>query len=167
MRKLIGGREHSVPRAVQAREGESGMDGWKNNFVEKLTSVQSQFSKSFEQLMEVHAGKAFEELSSFLRDNGFRCSVPQREQGRRSFKFELAENAYFLALFRFHGIGEFELRAELFAPGSEPQMKKSIVRMDDVDAAWFEKTFRDGLDWFVERLSGKPAPKPREEFVEV
>jgi hypothetical protein len=130
------------------------VDGWKRNFVDKLGKAQAQCTKRFEEALNSCVAPVFEELSGFLRDNGFRVSTPLQEPGRRSFKFELAENAYLLLLFRFTAIGEFELRSEMFVPGCEPQLKKSIGRIGDVEQQWTQEQFRTGLDRFVDLLGG-------------
>lgn len=130
------------------------MDGWKRNFIDKLGKAQAQCTKKFEEALETAIGPVFEETATFLRDNGFKVSSPLHESGRRSYKFELAENAYLLLILRFTSVGEFELRSEMFVPGSEPQLKKSIGRIADIDTTWAQEQFRAGLDKFVDLLAG-------------
>lgn len=123
--------------------------------------------KQFEVTMKEAIEPSVEELTAFLRDNGFRVSSPLQEQGRRSYKFELAENAYLLTIFRFAGVGEFELRTEIFVPGNEPVLNKMMFRVADVDEAWTQRQFREGLESFVELLSGEAAPVQIEELAAV
>lgn len=129
------------------------MDAWKRKFIDKLNEAQKRSAGQFEQTLDKNVVPVFEDLADFVRTNGFEASSPLREEGRRSFKFELAENAYLLQLFRFSSFGEFELRTEIFAPGSEPVLEKSIGRLGDVTLAWSEEQFQHGLDRFVEMLA--------------
>lgn len=142
------------------------MDAWKRSFLDKLHTAQAKCVKQFEAALRDHVEPVIDELSGFLRDNGFRVSSPLQEQGRRSFKFELAENAYLLTIYRFTGVGEFELRCELFVPGKEPVLQKSVVRVPDVTEAWAQKQFREGLDSFVALLTGD-VEEPADELVAV
>lgn len=131
------------------------VDKWQSGFLEKLNKAQGSCAKRFEETIDKHVAPAFDDLSLFVRDNGFRVSTPLKESGRRSFKFELAENAYFLLIFRFTGIGEFEARSETFVPGHEPILRKFMGRVADIDETWSRKQFQSGLDGFVDLLSGE------------
>lgn len=128
------------------------MDSWKKNFVEKLGKAQVQCTRRFEDAIEAHVRPTFDDMATFLRDNGFKASSPLVEDGRRSYKFELAENAYVLLLLRFTSVGEFELRSEAFVPGREPELKKAIGRVMDIDGSWARDQFRAALDRFVDLL---------------
>lgn len=128
---------------------------WKKSFLDKLGQAQSQWIRRFEDSLESAVTPVFDELKTFLAENGFHTSAPLRELGRRSYKFELAENAYLLTIFRSLGVGEFEVRFETFVPGSQPVFRKSVVRITDVDAAWARGQFQSGLDAFVELLAGE------------
>lgn len=144
------------------------MEQWKRTFVEKLGKAKGQWVKQFEERMDAFVTPAFEDLSSFVREHGFQVSTPLQDEGRRSFKFELAENAYLLVIFRSTGVGEFELRVECFVPGREPNLHKSIGRLVDVDRAWASRRFESGLDKFVELLGGSNAERAAtEEMVAV
>lgn len=143
------------------------MDNWKSSFLEKLHEAQSKCARQFEGALDRWIVPAFDDLSDFLRDNAFEVSTPLNEEGRRSFKAELAENAYVLLIFRFAGVGEFELRTEIFAPGVDPVMDKETGRVTDIDADWAEKRFQNGLDRFVELLGGQQAQTPAEELAVV
>ena len=139
------------------------MDSWKRSFVDKLNQAQAHCARRFDDAMEKSVLGAYEDMTPFLRDNGFKVGMPLREQGRRSFKFELAENAYLLMIMRFTSVGEFEVRTETFVPGCDPILRKSVARIADVSEAWTEQQFRGGLDSFVEMLSGaRPAPVEEE-----
>jgi hypothetical protein len=131
------------------------MDGWKKQFMEKLGKAQQTCAKRFEDALDQAVKPAFEDLSQFLRDNGFKVSQPLTEKGRRSFKFELAENAYLLVLVRFGGLGELELRSEAFIPGDKPMMRRFVGGLNEVNPAWAEKQFRTALDQFIDLLAGK------------
>lgn len=130
------------------------MDSWKKQFAERLGKVQSVSMKRFDDMLEDVIGPAFDDLALFLGDNGLRTSRPLREQGRGSFKFELAENAYLLVIFKLQNLSDFEYRTEIFAPGAEPQTKKVIARLTDPDMDWAAKQFREGLDQFIDLLTG-------------
>ncbi len=143
------------------------MDSWKRSFLDKLHDAQAQCSKQFESALDKVVTPVFDDLSTFLHDNGFKVSTPLNEEGRRSFKAELAENAYVLMIFRFSGVGEFELRSEMFVPGNEPILEKSVGRVGDLDKNWARKQFQDGLDRFVELLAGRKIEEPSEELAAV
>jgi hypothetical protein len=134
------------------------MDDWKRGFSERLRNVQSRWVKQFEDTLDNDFVPAFDDLAGFLRNHGFTASMPLREEGRRSFKFELAENAYLLLIVRAIGIGDFELRTESFAPGCEPRLNKATERVADVNAEWARRRFQQTLDEFVEHLSGAQVP---------
>ena len=143
------------------------MDTWKRSFLKKLHEAQSRCARQFEDTLDRAIVPVFESLASFLSDNGFRVSTPLNEQGRRSFKYELAENAYLLMIFRFSGVAEFELRSEVFVPGSEPVLEKSVGRVADIDRDWALEQFHARLDRFVTLLAGRKVEEPREELAAV
>ena len=143
------------------------MEEWKKTFVEKLHTAQEKCAQQFEKTLERAVLPVFEQMRSFLRDNDFDVSTPMSERGRRSFKFELAENAYLLVIFRFTGVDEFELRNETFVPGREPILEKFSGRVADIDRDWTENLFEAGLDRFVERLGEAGAEKREESLVGV
>lgn len=127
---------------------------WKKSFLDKLGQAQQRCALRFEEAIDTHIVSVFDEVAAFVREHGFRTSMPLHESGRRSFKFELVENAYMLLIFRFVNVGEFELRSELFVPGCEPILRKAVGRVADIDAAWAQRQFRGGLDQFVDLLAG-------------
>lgn len=129
------------------------MDQWKQSFLQKLNKAQTQYQQRFEAALEGPVQTALNEIGPFLCDNGFRTSTPLREPGRRSIKFELSENAYTLLLFRFSGVGEYELRTESFAPGQDPQLARSVGRVCDIDRKWALQRFQKSLDQFVDLLN--------------
>ena len=134
------------------------MDGWKKQFIDKLGKAQQSCAQRFEDALDQAFSPLFDDLSTFLRDNGFKVSQPLRENGRRSYKFELAENAYLLVLVRFGGLGDFELRSETFVPGNKPLLRKFVGGMKDLSTPWAEKQFRTALDSFIDQLSGNHSP---------
>lgn len=127
---------------------------WKKSFLDKLGQAQNRCAQRFEESIDAHVVSAFDEIAAFVREHGFRTSMPLHESGRRSFKFELVENAYMLLIFRFMNVGEFELRSELFVPGAEPILRKAVGRVADIDDAWAHRQFRGALDQFVDLLAG-------------
>ena len=142
------------------------MDQWKQTFLNKLTQAQSQWVERFEEALNTHFAPVFEDYRQFLADNGFRMSVPMREPGRRSFKFELSENAYLLMILRSTGVGELELRCESFVPGCDPAQSRVITTVSQVTAEWATERVRAALESFVDLLS-EAAPAPVEELVGV
>ncbi len=126
---------------------------WKQSFVEKLSDAQSSWSRKFDGVFEASFQPAFDELRPFLSDNGFSVSVPLREVGRRSYKFQLAENAYLLVILRSLLVGDFEVRCESFVPGAEPILKKSLARLADVNEKWAAGLLQEALDEFVMLLA--------------
>ena len=142
------------------------MEQWKRSFLDKLSKAQSQWVKKFDDTLERSFAPAFDDLQEFLASNGFKLSSPLRENGRRSFKFELAENAYLLLIFRATGVGELELRSETFAPGAEPLLTKVVVRVGDVNESWAREQLQSALETFVDLLVDQAA-EPSEKFVAV
>lgn len=143
------------------------MDSWKESFLEKLHDAQASCAKQFEEALDRAVAPAFDELTPFLRDNGFTVSTPLSEPGRRSFKCELAENAYVLLIFRFYGVGDFELRSETFVPGAQPVLEKSTGCVADIDEQWSREQLRSGLTRFVDLLADKTVAEPSEELTAV
>lgn len=130
------------------------MESWKESFAQRLQNVQSTWTKQFERALDDCVVPEFEELATFVRQHNFTTAMPLHEEGKRSFKFELAENAYLLMIFRSTGIGEFELRAEAFAPGQEPGLSKASERLAEVDREWARQQFQNALDGFINHLNG-------------
>ncbi|MGD8450842.1 MAG: hypothetical protein PVJ57_03395 [Phycisphaerae bacterium] len=146
------------------------MDGWRESFLDKLNRAQMHWVRQFEEALDKHFVPVFTEFKSFLVDNGFRLSMPLNEQGRRSFKFELAENAYLLLIFRSAGVGEFELRSESFVPGCEPVLSKVVARVADLERTWVTERLQAALGGFVDSLAGvepPTVPDPIEDVVTV
>lgn len=156
-------------RRAPGDDGGSEVDNWKRSFLDKLNQAQGQCAQRFEDALEKQVVPAFDELCAFVRDHAFKVSTPLQERGRRSFKFELAENAYLLVIFRFSSVGEFELRSETFVPGADPALRRSAGRVADITEKWAGDQFRLGLDGLVELLAGqKPlAAAPQEELLAV
>lgn len=137
-------------------------DNWKRTFREKLQGALSRCARQFEEALDRAVVPVFDDLAGFLRDNGFDVSTPLSEPGRRSFKCELAENAYVLLIFRFSTVGEFELHTETFVPGAEPILEKSAGRLADIDEDWTRDQLQAGLDRFIDLLAEKTAAEPSE-----
>ncbi len=143
------------------------MDNWKSSFLEKLHRAQEQCARKFSDAIDQAVAPVFDDLAEFLRDNGFEASTPLKEAGHRSFKMELAENAYVLMIFRFTGVGEFEMRTETFVPGAEPILDKSPCRVVDIDRDWAQRRFQDALDRFVDLLAGQKVASEADQLVAV
>lgn len=142
--------------------GPSALEQWKRSFAERLGNVQAQWVGRFRETLDTVVGPVFDDLAVFLRSNGFAATAPLREDGRRSFKFELAEDAYVLLLFKSTGVGEFELSTETFAPGCEPRVTRRKERLGQVSAAWTQREFQTTLNAFLDLLGGGRAPAEAE-----
>jgi len=141
------------------------MDEWKKSFVEKLSQVQSRWATQFDEALDEAAAPVFSELSAFLRENGFVTTMPMHEKGRHSYKFELAEDAYVLLIFRSRAVGEFELSREIFVLGLEPQVRRSTERLSSLNEKWVRREFQSALTTFVELLAQVQAPIEQEVVV--
>ncbi len=133
---------------------------WKERFLERLNRAQQRCTSRFEVRLDESVEPVFGEFESFLSANGFAARRPLRESGRRSYKFELAENAYVLFIFRFQGVGEFELRSEIFAPGCAPKLESIRASITDLDPGWIRDRFQAALDEFVDLLADENAAQP-------
>jgi hypothetical protein len=138
------------------------MDAWKKSFAERLGHVRSGWAAQLDQALEEHAVPVFNDLAEFLRDNGVVGSMPLREKGRRSFKFELAEDAYVLLIFRSTAVGEFELSREVFILGAEPKVRKTTERLANLNQDWARQEFQAALDSFIGLLEPASAPAEAE-----
>ena len=130
------------------------MDTWKQTFLGKLNKAQAEWMRAFEEALDEHFVPVYDEYREFLGHNGFTMSTPLREAGRRSYKFELGENAYVLMVFRARGVGELELSWEGFAPGCDPVQHRVVTRVADVDESWGRQQLQQALDEFVGLLNG-------------
>ncbi len=139
------------------------MDQWKQQFAAKLSEVQSHWMTQFDGTLDESVNPVFDELGEFLRDNGFATAIPMQQPGRRSFKFELAEDAYLLMIFRATGLGGVELSIESAVPGVAPEPTRLNERLADINADWAEETFRSALNDFVDQL-GESAAVVEEEL---
>jgi hypothetical protein len=135
------------------------MKEWKQSFAEKLSRVQSQWGARLDDALDHNVQPVYEDLADFVRKHGFSTSVPLHEVGRRSFKFELAEDAYVLLIFKTSGMGDFELSCETFVLGTEPKARKVVERLGRLTEAWARQEFQATLNAFVELLGGAPAPQ--------
>jgi hypothetical protein len=140
-------------------------DNWKRTFREKLQGALSRCAKQFEEALDRAVVPVFDDLAGFLRDNGFDVSTPLSEPGRRSFKCQLAENAYVLLIFRFATVGEFELHAETFVPGAEPILERSAGRLADIDEDWTRGQLQARLDRFIDLLAENTAAETSEALI--
>lgn len=154
-----------APPIVRGRGEDMHMDDWKRAFSDKLTQAQTQWNRRFEETLDTVIVPVYEEFASFLRTNGFHVSAPMRQDGRRSYKFELAENAYLLMIFRATAIGEFEVRSECFVPGGEPTLAKTHCRVAEISETNVRQHFQAALDSFVEHLAGGKQVQQLEQMV--
>lgn len=132
------------------------MEDWKRRFAERLSEVQLRWATQFDEAVDNAVVPVFNEMTAFLRDNGVQTAIPLHDKGRRSFKFELAEDAYLLLIFRARAVGEFELSREVFVLGCEPQVRRSTERVSSLTEKWVRKEFQSALDAFVEQLDEAP-----------
>lgn len=130
------------------------MDDWQKSFTEKLSRVQSRWVTQFDEALDAAVVPVFNGLADFLRHNGIATRVPLRESGRRSLKFELAEDAYLLMIFRATGFGEFELSCESFAPDGRSDASRVTERVSHLNDQWIRRVIQGALDAFVDLLAG-------------
>lgn len=134
---------------------------WQSGFLKRLEDLRGDWVKRFESTIAECMEPAFDELSAFVSKHGFRGSAPLRQSDRRSFKFELAENAYVLVTFRHEGIDDMVAMCEYFVPGSQPGSYETRVACGDVNREWACLQFQDALDAFVSAFStARRAEKP-------
>lgn len=138
------------------------MDQWKQTFSKRLSDVQARWAVQFDETLDNSVNPVFHELADFLQQNGFAASLPMQEPGHRSFKFELAEDAYLLVIFRSRAVGEFELSRQSFALGSETKLRKTTERLATVTEDWARREFQGALDAFLELLGGPQVPSEEE-----
>ncbi len=141
------------------------MDAWKRSFSEKLAQAQARWAARLDEALDSAVTPVFGELHEFLQNNGITAATPLREKGRRSYKFELSEDAYVLLLFRGRGVGEFELTRETFVLGQRPNVQKLTERLTVLTPEWVQQEFQTALDDFVDRLVEReeaPAETPLE-----
>ena len=138
------------------------MEQWKQTFVKKLGDVQARWAAQFDDALDSAVNPVFHELAEFLQQNNFTAAMPMQEAGRRSFKFELAEDAYLLLIFRSRAVGEFEFTRQSFVLGNEPKVRKTTERISSVNEDWARNEFQVALDAFIERLGGAAVPTEEE-----
>jgi hypothetical protein len=143
------------------------VDSWKSSFLKKLHEVQFRCAQQFEDVLDRMVVPVFDDLAAFLAENHFKVATPLTEPSRRSFKFELSENAYLLVIFRFTGVDEFELRSETFVPSGEPVLERLTGRTSEMRKDWAQKLFQAGLDRFIELLSNQESETPSEALAAV
>lgn len=122
---------------------------WQNGFLKRLEELRGDWVKNFEGAISASVEPAFEEVSAFVSKHGFRGVAPLRQSDRRSFKFELAENAYVLVTFRHEGIDDLLATCEYFVPGAQPGCYETRVACADVNREWAVLQFQDALDALV------------------
>ena len=105
---------------INGRTDMSGNNQWRDGFVHKLDGLRSRWVGDFKSRVSSEVVPAFDEISSFVAEHGFRASSPVVQPDRQSFKFEMAENAFVLLTLSHESIGDVLLRCEYFAPGAQP-----------------------------------------------
>ncbi len=139
------------------------MDDWKRTFAEKLGQAQARWAGRLDEVLDNTITPVFKDLDEFLQTNGMSSSMPLHEPGRRSYKFELAEDAYVLLLICSRGMGEVEVTRETFVLGQRPVIRKTGERVGALTAEWAEHEFTTALDGFVEQLANAtPSEAPAE-----
>jgi hypothetical protein len=138
------------------------MDQWKQTFAKRLSDVQARWAVQFDDTLDNSVNTVFHELADFLLEYGITAAIPMQEPGRRSFKFELAEDAYLLVIFRSRAVDEFELSRQSFALGSETKLRKSTERLSTVTKELSRREFQAALDAFIELLGGPQVPTEEE-----
>jgi len=138
------------------------MDQWRQTFAKRLSDVQARWAVQFDETLDNSVQPAFNDLADFLQGKGFLAALPMQEPGHRSFKFELAEDAYLLLIFRARAVDEFELSRQSFALGRETKLRKSTERLTTVTEEWARREFQSALDGFLELLGAPQVPTEEE-----
>ncbi len=128
------------------------MEAWKRTFSEKLGQAQARWAARLDEALDAAVTPVIDELHEFLTNSGIAVSQPLHEPGRRSYKFELAEDAYVLLLFRGRGVGEFEFTRETFALGQRPKVRTTTERISSISPSWAQQELQAALDEFVNGL---------------
>lgn len=131
----------------------SDMSKWQNSFARSMDNVRVHWVKRFDESVSQRVGPAFEEISAFVSKHGFRPSTPMKQGDRRSYKFELNENAYALLTFRHEGLDDMHMSCEYFVPGGDPGTYETRVSCADVTREWAGAQFQEALDSLVSALS--------------
>ncbi len=131
---------------------------WRESFARRVDGLRSQWVKKFEQKLADVVAPAFGEISSFVNEHGFKSTSPLVQSDRRSFKFEMAENAYALVTFMHGSVEEAVVKCEYFAPGADPGEYEVRAPVADVNKSWATERFQEALDTFLEAMdrSGEP-----------
>jgi hypothetical protein len=131
---------------------------WRESFARRVEGLRSQWVKKFEQKLADVVAPAFGEISAFVGEHGFKTTSPLIQSDRRSFKFEMAENAYVLVTVMHGSIEEAVVKCEYFAPGADPGEFEVRAALGEVTKAWASERFQEALDTFVEAVdrSGEP-----------
>ena len=127
----------------------SGSNQWRQTFANRLDGLRSQWVDDFKRRLDSEVEPAFDELAGFVREHGFQTSSPLNQPERRSFKFELNENAFVLLTLSHESMGDVSLRCEYFAPGAQPGDLVHRAPLQDVDRDWATSRFQEALDAFV------------------
>lgn len=136
----------------------AGKNDWRQSFTRKLEGLRSQWIKNFEEHMRDDVGPAFDEIASFVGEHGFRASSPLVQPDRRSFKFEMTENAYVLMTIRHNSVEEVVVKCEYFAPGADPGEYEVRAGLHEVNRGWAKERFQEALDTFVDALDKRRTP---------
>jgi hypothetical protein len=129
------------------------MTQWQQSFVQNLESLRGQWLKDFDRVMNESVAPAFERISGFVGEHGFRVSSPVSQTDRRSYKFEMAENAFLMVFFHHRGINDYMVKTECFVPGREPWDYSESGALNDITLEWATAMFQKGLDTFVTAFS--------------
>jgi hypothetical protein len=130
------------------------MDEWQRDFASRIGALQEQWAARFTTLIESTAEPVSREFAEFLKPWNFRISAPRAESMLRSFKFELAEDAYVLIFFRGKGIDAVECEYESSVPGTGSAHGERTERPGrEADREWVESCFQRALDDFVAKLA--------------
>lgn len=129
------------------------MNKWQSSFARSMENVRSHWVKRFEDSVGKHVGPAFEEIAAFVSKHGIKAAAPLKQSDRRSFKFEIAENAYALVSFRHVGMDDVQMTCEYFVPGGDPGSYDTRVSCVDVTREWATAQFQEALDSLVNALN--------------
>lgn len=141
-------------RRRDRRAGGIRMNGWREEFVERIAVVRRGVLGLFERFAGDTLTAAFDEIRSFTADHGLRGSAPVSQAGLRTFKFSVAENAYVLITFRPRGLDRIEVFSEFTVP-NRPKVSPLYDSTELIEAGrvWAQRAFEQSLDRFAEVMA--------------
>lgn len=127
---------------------------WQQEFTSKVNALREGWTSQFEAIGDAQVGPVYQAFSDFARRCELKSSAVPDQQGLRSYKFELCEDAYVMLYFRPRGVDQVECDYECFLPGvGRVSGIKSSAAAANLQKEWVDSCFRMALDDLVTRFS--------------